>query len=301
MNSQISCKELYQWLTEEKDFTIIDVLPPEYYASRHIPGAVNVCVYEMTFLDSIREKITDKKRSIVVYDSSNRSKASLCAVEKLSAAGFAEVFELAGGIEEWEGSGYPVDVLGPDMDEEPVPSDGTHPIDCGTSRLEWIGRNVFKKHWGTIDISGGEIIVANGVVAGGSVTMDMRSIKDCDLADESLNALLIRHLTSDDFFDVENHPTASFQITQCVPEKGATPGMPNYLVKGMLTIKGIAQEVAVPAIIVPGESSGIHAQACFSIDRTQWNITYGSGKLFEKLGMHLVNDTISLELFISAR
>lgn len=301
MNSQITCKELFQWISEEKDFIIIDVLPPEYYGSRHIPGAANACVYEMTFLDTIREITTDKKRRIVVYDSSNRSRASACAVEKLNAAGFREVFELAGGIEEWEGSGYPVDVLGPDMDEEPALTDGVHPVDCGNSRLEWTGRNICKKHWGAIDISGGEIVVKNGMIVGGFVTMDMRSIRDSDLADEQLNGLLIRHLMSDDFFDVENHPTASFEIIQCGLDKGATPGTPNYLVKGMLTIKGTAKEVTIQAIIAPGENAGIQAQGCFSIDRTEWNIAYGSGKLFEKLGMHLVNDMISLELFISAR
>ena len=43
------------------------------------------------------------------------------------------------------------------------------------------------------------------------------------------------------------------------------------------------------------------AQAAFDIDRTDWNISYGSGKLFEKLGMHLVNDRIDIELFFVAR
>jgi rhodanese-related sulfurtransferase/polyisoprenoid-binding protein YceI len=301
MNSQVTCKELYQWISEEKDFTIIDVLPPEYYGSRHIPGAANACVYEMTFLDSIREITTDKKRCIVVYDSSNRSRASACAAEKLTSAGFGKVFELTGGIEEWEGSGYPVDVLGPDVDEEPVLADGVHPIECEKSRLEWTGRNIFKKHWGAIDISGGEIVVRNGAVVGGFVTIDMRSIRDIDLDDIELNRLLIRHLKSDDFFDVESYPTAGFEISQCGIDKGATPGSANYLVKGMLTIKGTSKEVSIQAIIAPGENAGIQAQACFSIDRTEWNIAYGSGRLFEKLGMHLVNDSISLELFITAR
>jgi polyisoprenoid-binding protein YceI len=71
--------------------------------------------------------------------------------------------------------------------------------------------------------------------------------------------------------------------------------------KGVLTIKGTSKELTFPAMIAPGENGSIQAQACLSIDRTEWNITYGSGKLFEKLGMHLVNDIISLELYITAR
>jgi rhodanese-related sulfurtransferase/polyisoprenoid-binding protein YceI len=301
MNNRINCKELYQWITEEKDFAIIDVLPPEYYGSRHLPKAVNACVYEMTFLDQVREIIRDKKRFILVYDSSDRSMASSRAAEKLRAEGFKNVFELTGGIEEWEGSGYPVDVLCPDMEEESVIPDGVHPIECEKSGLEWAGRNICKKHWGAIDISGGEIVVKDGVVTGGSVIIDMRSIRDCDLADQDLNRLLIRHLMSDDFFDVEHFPTAGFEILYSEFDRGATPGSPNYLLKGALTIRGTAKEVTVPAMIAQGEGGTIQAQACFSIDRTEWNITYGSGKLFEKLGMHLVNDTISLELYVTAR
>jgi polyisoprenoid-binding protein YceI/rhodanese-related sulfurtransferase len=301
MNNRITCKELYQWISEEKDFTIIDVLPSEYYGSRRLPKAENACVYEMAFLDKVREITSDKKRCILVYDSSDRSMASSRAAEKLRADGFKNVFELMGGIEEWEGSGYPMDVPCPDMDEEHVIPEGSHPVECGKSRLEWAGRNICKKHWGTIDISGGEIVVENGAVTGGTVTIDMRSIRDCDLTDQDLNRLLIRHLMSDDFFDVEHFPTAGFEIIRCGVEKGATPGSPNYLLKGVLTIKGTAKEVTVPAMIAPGEGGSIQAQACFSIDRTEWNIAYGSGKLFEKLGMHLVNDTISLELYITAR
>jgi polyisoprenoid-binding protein YceI/rhodanese-related sulfurtransferase len=288
-------------MSEEKDFIIIDVLTPEHYGSRRIPNAMNACVYEMTFLEQVLEITTDKKRCIIVYDSSNRSRASTCAAEKLVTNGFKKVFELEGGIEEWEGSGYPVDLLGPDMDEEPVIPDGIHPIECEKSTLEWAGRNICKKHWGAIDISGGEIAVENGAVIGGSVTIDMRSIRNNDLTDQELNRLLIRHLMSDDFFDVERFPTATFEILQCGTNLGATPGSPNYLLKGVLTIKGTAKELTVPAIIAPGADGGIQAQACFSIDRTEWNIAYGSGKLFEKLGMHLVNDTISLELYITAR
>ena len=49
MINTISCKELYQWITEERTFIIIDTLPPEFYQSRHIAGAHNACVFEMNF------------------------------------------------------------------------------------------------------------------------------------------------------------------------------------------------------------------------------------------------------------
>lgn len=301
MINTLSCKELYQWITEERDFIIIDTLPPEFFQSRHLSGAHNACVFEISFIDQIREIVKDVNACIVLYDSSNRSRGAESAAEKLSAANYSQLYVLSGGIEEWEGSGYPVNIVGPEIEEEPFLPDGIHAIDCTESRLEWAGRNLFKKHFGTISISGGEITVKDGGVANGSITLDMRTLKNCDLQDQEENSLLIRHLKSDDFFHVEHFPTANFQLLECGVMVGATPGSPNYFIKGKLSLKDVTKEISIPAIIVPGENGSIRAQACFDIDRTEWNVCYGSGKLFEKLGMHLVNDTISLEFFITTR
>lgn len=300
MKNTITCMELNQWINEERDFIILDVLPPEYYGSRHIPGAINACVYEMTFLDQVRERIGDTNKCILVYDSSTKSMASACAARKLATAGFQQVLELVGGMDEWEGSGYPVDVLGPDIDEEAVITDGSHQIDCSLSRLEWIGRNICKRHHGTIDIKGGEIRFEKGMLTGGAITLDMGTIRNIDLEDDTLNGFLIRHLSSDDFFDVEHYPTAKFEIMECAAIPDATPGTPNYSINGTLTIKDVSREILIQATVTPGENRIASAHSCFDIDRTQWNINYGSGKLFEKLGMHLVNDIISLELFLTA-
>ena len=46
------------------------------------------------------------------------------------------------------------------------------------------------------------------------------------------------------------------------------------------------------------DDQSLVAEANFDIDRTRWNIVYGSGKFFEKLGMHLVNDLVSIQLKI---
>ena len=300
MKKTITCIELNQWINEERDFVILDVLPPEYYGSRHIPRAINACIYEMNFLDQFSDLVRDVQTCIVVYDSSAKSMASACAARKLASAGYQQVLELVGGMDEWEGSGYPVDVVGPDIDEEAVITDGLHQVDRNMSRLEWTGRNIWKRHHGTVSIKNGELRIEKGMLTGGFVTMDMGTIRDVDLADDTLNAILIRHLSSDDFFDVDQYPTATFEIMGCSAIPGATPGTPNCAITGTLTIKDISREILVHATVVAGENSGVRAHSCFDIDRTQWNINYGSGKIFEKLGMHLVNDIISLELFLTA-
>ena len=68
-----------------------------------------------------------------------------------------------------------------------------------------------------------------------------------------------------------------------------------------LTIKETARSIRFPAIIAMQEDGALKAQAAFDLDRTLWDVCYGSGKLYERLGMHLVNDLISIELFIVAR
>jgi hypothetical protein len=41
-------------------------------------------------------------------------------------------------------------------------------------------------------------------------------------------------------------------------------------------------------------------EAHFDIDRTCWDIIYGSTRFFEHLGMHKVFDLVSLQLYIVA-
>jgi hypothetical protein len=77
--------------------------------------------------------------------------------------------------------------------------------------------------------------------------------------------------------------------------------MPNGHVTGNLTIRDVTRPITFPAVISAQGDGSIKAHAAFDLDRTLWNICYGSGKLYERLGMHLVHDLISLELFLVAR
>ena len=129
----------------------------------------------------------------------------------------------------------------------------------------------------------------------------MTSISNLDFQDATWRDLLIRHLLSDDFFDVERYPTASFVVAGYEPLPGASPGMPNGHVTGNLTIRDVTRPITFPAVISAQGDGSIKAHAALDIDRTLWQVCYGSGKLYERLGMHLVHDLISLELFLLAR
>ena len=48
------------------------------------------------------------------------------------------------------------------------------------------------------------------------------------------------------------------------------------------------------------DNNTLTLEAHFDIDRTRWNVIYGSTRFFEHLGMHKVFDLISVQIRITA-
>jgi polyisoprenoid-binding protein YceI len=299
MNATITAQELQQ-LISSGSVCLIDVLPPEDFACRHIAEAGNACVYEMVFLDRIAECVPELDRSVVVYDDSGTTLAAHTAREKLQRAGYRNVSILEGGLQAWQAAGFEVESSVPSPSAAII-RDGAYRVDTEKSIVEWIGRNINNRHNGRIAVSGGEVVLAGGLPVSGHFVLDMNTITNLDLQDEGWRGMLHRHLKSEDFFDVERYPTAVFELGGAAAIAGATPGTPNVEIAGKLTVKGTTRPLCFPAMVALQEDGTLKAQAALDLDRTLWNICYGSGKLYERLGMHLVNDLISVELFIVAR
>lgn len=295
MKTTITVQELQQLLASGS-VSLIDVLLPEDFACRRIPGAGNACVYEMVFLERMAECAPDKERAVVVYDESGATQAARAAREKLERAGYRHVAILEGGLQAWRAAGYAVETVS--VAEPPVIRDGAYDIDPEKSVVEWTGRNINNRHYGRIAVAEGRVTVANGVPVAGYCLLDMASIFNLDLQDEGWRGMLIRHLKSDDFFDVEHYPTARIELQGGAAIAGATPGTPNVELATRLTIKDVTRPLCFPAVVAAQEDGTLKAQAMLDLDRTLWNVCYGSGKLYERLGMHLVHDLISIELFI---
>ena len=162
----------------------------------------------------------------------------------------------------------------------------------------WIGRNVMKSHYGVMDKWDGEIEIKNGKISAGKLVLDMNSIKDLDLEDKTYRKILESHLKSEDFFDVENYPEAFFVLTNSKKIDGAKAGAYNYLISGNLIIKNIKRKMQLKIIlgVTPDAKFSIHGH--LDVDRTLFKVMYGSGKFFEKLGMHVVDDVFTLEFYI---
>ncbi|MHC4548567.1 MAG: YceI family protein [Planctomycetota bacterium] len=298
---KIEGTELKRWIDEQRSFVLLDVLTADAYAETHLPGARNACIYEVSFLDQVGQHAKAPDDEIVVYCSSPSSRASTDAAVRLVDAGYTKVYEFEGGREAWQAADYPFEgtkAVWEPVEESPV-RDRDYAIDPDRSVVEWTGRNIGGRHFGTIRVASGNVAVQEGALAAGGFELDMRSIEVGDLTGE-MAQLLVEHLLSADFFAVDEHPTARFEITGLSVLEGATPGAPNHHVRGRLTLRGVTEEVAFPAVVASkGEELALDAH--FDIDRTRWGVDYGSGKFYDRLGMHLVNDDVSLQVRVIAR
>lgn len=291
-------------MDENRKFVLIDTLTNDHYRKVHLPGAKNGCVFEVTFLDQMRDISSDETTEIVLYGASARSMDTLMAAEKLKRVGYGQIHILKGGIDAWRSAGLPLEGEAPDAPDDPetqlMLADGAYTVDTEQSLVEWAGRNPNTKHFGTIGISNGEIIVKAGVITG-SFEMDMTSIKNMSLKGDELQPVLISHLESDDFFFVEYFPTAKFTIYSAEPVKEPFLTSPNYEMKGTLELRGIKADQHFLATVIKTPENELLAEAHFDIDRTRWNIIYGSTRFFEHLGMHIIFDLLSLQVKIVAR
>lgn len=295
----ITKEQLKQWLDAHEDVLLVDVLPPEQYAQEHIPGAQNAPVYEMAFLEHVAKLTGDRGRHIVLYNEDPRSLAAEDAANKLMRAGYSHVEIFPGGLTEWKHAGWEIE--GSRQGGVVAPKEGRHELDIAASLVRWTGRNAKYAHHGAIALKHGYITIENGELTAGEFVLDMPTVKDEDIADEAMRAILETHLRSSDFFDIEHFPEAHFTITHVERIERASIGQSNHVIRGTLQIKDVSNDIEFPAMIVPMDDGSINGQAHFDIDRTAWNVRYGSEKFFEKLGMHLVNDAISLELFLVAK
>lgn len=171
----------------------------------------------------------------------------------------------------------------------------TYNLDVAKSNIKWIGKKFLGAHWGWVNFKSGNISYDGNKITSGEFEVDMTSIRNEDLKDKDLNAKLVGHLKSDDFFSVAKFPTAKFVITHSTPLKASKAGEPNIAITGKMTIKGITQTISFPATI-KADGNKITAKATLELDRTKFDVRYGSGSFFDNLGDNVIYDNFTLEL-----
>lgn len=143
----------------------------------------------------------------------------------------------------------------------------TYTIDPAASTVNWKGVMLkVKEHSGTVNLTQGTLSTANGAVTGGSFTVDLKTINptDSNFTKESTPQKLVGHLSSADFFDVSNFPTATFTITSVSGNEA----------KGTLTVRGKSNEETVKNITLTESNGTVNATGTLVFDRKKYDVAF---------------------------
>ncbi|AWX45439.1 UPF0312 protein [Flagellimonas maritima] len=156
-------------------------------------------------------------------------------------------------------------------------------IKTSESTVTWKAYKVTGSHTGTIALKSGALEFDGDKLTGGEFVVDMTTINTTDLEGE-YKQKLDGHLNSDDFFSTASNPTSKLVFTNV-----KSTGKNAYEVTGDLTIKGITKPITFDVSIY-----GSKATATLKVDRTNYDVKYGSGSFFDNLGDKTIYDEFDL-------
>ena len=159
-------------------------------------------------------------------------------------------------------------------------------INTEKSTIEWTGKKIGGQHEGVIKIKNGSLEIKNDEILAGDFTIDMNTITNTDLKDETYNQKLVGHLKSDDFFGVAKFPTATFKITSATKFTNDKAS-----ITGKITIKGKTESISFDLIRNKNSYT-----AKIDVDRSKFDVKYGSTSFFDSLGDKAINDIFNLNV-----
>ena len=162
----------------------------------------------------------------------------------------------------------------------------TQTVNSEKSTINWLGKKIGGEHKGLIKLKNGELTEKDGKIVSGSFVIDMTSLTNTDLTDPGYNAKLVGHLKSDDFFGVEKFPTATLNITKATKFSNG-----NASVTGTMTIKGKTETITFDIV----KSKNTYT-ATIEVDRSKYNVRYGSTSFFDSLGDKAIDDVFILNI-----
>ena len=166
----------------------------------------------------------------------------------------------------------------------------TKKVDIKNSIIKWIGYKVTGQHEGTITLRNGELSFDDtSNLIGGKFVMDMTTINTTDLEGGSKERL-DNHLKNDDFFSVKKYNNAELVFKKVSKLKNESK-IVVYLIDADLTIKGITNPITFKINI-----SDSSAYADLKIDRTKFEIKYGSSSFFDGLKDRAIYDEFDLKV-----
>lgn len=165
----------------------------------------------------------------------------------------------------------------------------TKNINTANSNIVWKGYKVTGSHEGNIKFKSGALKLDGNKLLGGELVVDMNTI-DCTDLQGGGKGKLEGHLKSDDFFGTATHPTATIKFTK-IASRGPEG---EYKVTANITIKNVTKEIKFNASLKNGV-----ATANLKIDRSDFDIKYGSGSFFDNLGDKAIYDEFDLAVTLN--
>jgi polyisoprenoid-binding protein YceI len=151
-------------------------------------------------------------------------------------------------------------------------------------RVQHMGAGAF---WGRFNVVEGTITHDDAAASPLQVTVSI-PVESVDTGSEKLNG----HLKSADFFDAEHFPALAFKTTG---SRKTADHM--YEVTGDLTMRGVTKQVTVPVEWIgtadgrAGRRGGF--EAVFTVNRNDYNISYGPGALGDNVRLIVAMEGIS--------
>jgi polyisoprenoid-binding protein YceI len=165
----------------------------------------------------------------------------------------------------------------------------TKKVEVASSKVTWVGKKITGQHEGTVNLKEGNLIFKGKALVGGNFVVDMTTVVVTDLKTGEGKEKLEGHLNSEDFFGTEKHKTANM-VFKSVANKGNNL----YAVTADLIIKGKTNSVTFNISI-----NGNKATTNLKVDRTKYDIKYGSGSFFDNLGDKAISDNFDLMVEMS--
>ncbi len=177
-------------------------------------------------------------------------------------------------------------------------------VDSSATKVMWEGSKPKGKHMGTLNVTNGTVSVQNGNITAGEFTIDMNSINVTDLTGDE-KAGLESHLKGtkkgeeDHFFNVAKFPTAKFAVNKVTGLTGDSTA--THLVYGNLTVKDVTKEINFKANVSASADGVTVKTAPFMINRTDFNVKYGSKTFFDNLKDKFIDDNIAIQIDLTAK
>lgn len=190
-----------------------------------------------------------------------------------------------------------------DAQETAVAGEGavSFEIDTEASSVNWRGTKPTGEHVGYLKIESGSLTASDNQIESGNLVIDMTSLTVTDegISDEDKTDLE-NHLKGTvegqetDFFNVNVYPTATFEVTGISQKNG------QHKLQGNLTIKEDTKNIEFPVKAnVDGDVLTLESES-FTLDRTDWNVNYGSKSIFDNLGNNFISDDMEISIHIKA-